>query len=129
MPLTPHGQWEMIIGTVVLLIVALLLALLHPLLGLVVLPVLVWLIAFFRDPDREITKDAKSMVSPADGLVSDITRLDEDQLHQDALRAQRPNDCAVPRSGDQRGCVGSGRPPGPAGARRPPRTRAAGMVH
>jgi phosphatidylserine decarboxylase len=80
MPLTPHGQWEMIIGTVVLLIVAVLLSLLHPLLGLVVLPVLVWLIAFFRDPDREITKDAKSMVSPADGTVSDITRLDDCEL-------------------------------------------------
>src|SRR6266700_1162333 len=73
MPLTPHGQWEMIIGTVVLLIVAVLLSLLHPLLGLVILPVLVWLIAFFRDPDREITKDAKSMVSPADGTVASIT--------------------------------------------------------
>src|SRR4051812_33977529 len=76
MRLTPHGQREMIVGTVVLCAVAFALSFIHPALSLLVVPVLIWLFAFFRDPDRDITKDTKAMVSPADGLVSDITQLD-----------------------------------------------------
>lgn len=76
MRLTPHGQREMIVGTIVLFVIAILLSLIHPAFSLLVLPVAIWLFAFFRDPDREITTDAKAMVSPADGLVSDITELD-----------------------------------------------------
>jgi phosphatidylserine decarboxylase len=70
----------MIIGTVVLCVLAVLISFVHPALALLVVPVLVWLFAFFRDPDREITKDAKAMVSPADGLVSDITELESCDL-------------------------------------------------
>lgn len=66
----------MVIGTVVLAGIAFGLSFIHPLLALVVVPVWVWLLAFFRDPDRPITEDARSMVSPADGLVSDVTELD-----------------------------------------------------
>jgi len=80
MRLTPHGQREMIIGTIVLFAIALGLSFIHPLLALFVLPVVAWLFAFFRDPDREITSDAKAMVSPADGLVSDIAELDSCDL-------------------------------------------------
>lgn len=80
MRFTRHGQWEMIIGTVVLFAVALGLSFVHPLLGLLVLPVWVWLLAFFRDPEREITSDATAMVSPADGLVSDVTELENCDL-------------------------------------------------
>jgi phosphatidylserine decarboxylase len=80
MRFTRHGQWEMIIGTVVLFAVALGLSFVHPLLGLLILPVWVWLLAFFRDPEREIPADAKAMVSPADGLVSDVTELESCEL-------------------------------------------------
>src|SRR4051812_34009635 len=76
MRLTPHGQREMIVGTIVLFALAFGLSFIHPALGLLVIPVLIWLFAFFRDPEREITSDAKALVSPADGVVSDITELD-----------------------------------------------------
>lgn len=66
----------MIIGTVVLFGIAVGLSFIHPLLSLVVVPVWIWLLAFFRDPERPITEDSKSMVSPADGLVSDVTELE-----------------------------------------------------
>lgn len=66
----------MMIGTAVLFAIAVGLSFVHPLLSLLVVPVAIWLFAFFRDPEREITTDAKAMVSPADGLVSDITELD-----------------------------------------------------
>jgi phosphatidylserine decarboxylase len=76
MRFTRHGQREMIIGTIVLFAIALGLSFVHPLLSLLMLPIAVWLFAFFRDPEREITSDAKAMVSPADGLVSDVTELE-----------------------------------------------------
>jgi phosphatidylserine decarboxylase len=80
MRVTPHGQREMIIGTIVLCLLAFGLSFVHPLLGLLVVPVLIWLFAFFRDPEREITSDTKALVSPADGLVSDITELESCDL-------------------------------------------------
>jgi phosphatidylserine decarboxylase len=76
MSLTPHGQREMMIGTIVLVVIAIAFSFIHPALSLLVIPVLIWLYAFFRDPDRIITKDTKAMVSPADGTVSDITELE-----------------------------------------------------
>jgi phosphatidylserine decarboxylase len=80
MSLTPHGQREMIVGTIVLIVVGVLLSFIHPALFLLVVPVFIWLFAFFRDPDRFITKDTKAMVSPADGTVSDITDLESCDL-------------------------------------------------
>jgi phosphatidylserine decarboxylase len=76
MRFTRHGTWEMVIGTVVLLAIGVGLSFVWRPLGLLVLPILVWLFAFFRDPQRPITDDCKAMVSPADGLVSDVTDLD-----------------------------------------------------
>lgn len=49
-------------------------------LGLIVLPVLIWLFAFFRDPERVIPVEQNTMVSPADGKVSDITDLPHHEL-------------------------------------------------
>jgi phosphatidylserine decarboxylase len=46
----------------------------------VVLPVLIWLFAFFRDPSRQIPVEQHVMVSPADGTVSDITELPDEPL-------------------------------------------------
>jgi phosphatidylserine decarboxylase len=57
-------------------VIAVAISFVHIALALLVVPVAIWLFAFFRDPDRDITPDAKAMVSPADGLVSDITDLE-----------------------------------------------------
>ena len=78
---TRHGFREMLIGSVVLLAVATALgyAVAWPL-SLIVVPVLIWLFAFFRDPEREVPVEQHTMVSPADGAVSDITEIDHDPL-------------------------------------------------
>jgi phosphatidylserine decarboxylase len=47
---------------------------------LIALPVLIWLFAFFRDPNRRIPADPYAVVSPADGKVSDITEIEHDEL-------------------------------------------------
>jgi phosphatidylserine decarboxylase len=38
------------------------------------------LFAFFRDPGRRLPGDERSVVSPADGTVSDVTELEHDEL-------------------------------------------------
>ncbi|HEY2589399.1 MAG TPA: phosphatidylserine decarboxylase [Tepidisphaeraceae bacterium] len=78
---TRHGAREMLIGSVVLAIIAFVLG--HYIffwLWLLVVPVLIWLFAFFRDPEREVPADQDVMVSPADGTVSDISELPHDEL-------------------------------------------------
>ncbi len=77
---TRHGTWEIIIGTVVLLVVGAGLYWIHWSLGLLVLPVIVWLFAFFRDPERPLPNEQYAMVSPADGKVSDVTELPHHDL-------------------------------------------------
>jgi phosphatidylserine decarboxylase len=49
-------------------------------LALIFVPVLIFLFAFFRDPERRVTTEQHVMVSPADGKVSDITRVEHDEL-------------------------------------------------
>ncbi len=39
---------------------------------LILLLVLGWVLAFFRDPEREIPEDKNILISPADGMVKDI---------------------------------------------------------
>src|SRR2546421_2656969 len=70
---TRHGFREMLIGTLVLIVIAVGLGWAWLPLALIVLPILVWLFAFFRDPERELPVEQHTMVSPADGRVSDIT--------------------------------------------------------
>lgn len=77
---TRHGFREMLIGTVALIVVAIAIGWKFWPLALIVLPVLIWLFAFFRDPQRRIPVDQNAMVSPADGTISDITNLDHDDL-------------------------------------------------
>lgn len=78
-PLTRHGFREMLIGSLVLVGVAV--ALGHEAWPLAVLPLpfLIFLFAFFRDPNRGVPAEQHAMVSPADGTVSDITELDHDE--------------------------------------------------
>lgn len=47
-------------------------------LSLLVVPIWLWLMAFFRDPERTIPTDPGIMVSPADGLVTDIKDIEND---------------------------------------------------
>jgi len=72
----------MIIGTSVLVAIGWAIAYFTslPWLSLLVLPLIVWLFAFFRDPDRTISSEPDIMVSPADGVVSDITTVELDPL-------------------------------------------------
>src|SRR5215212_3747855 len=86
-PLTRHGFREMLIGSLVLVAVAAVLGLWWWPISLIVLPVLIWLFAFFRDPDRPIPAEQHVMVSPADGTVSDVTEnVSSDLLGAPALR-------------------------------------------
>lgn len=86
LPLTRHGFREMLIGSFTLAIVASVVFwglwpgwAFWPI-ALVLLAVLAWLFAFFRDPERLVPAEEDLMVSPADGTVSDITELEDDSL-------------------------------------------------
>ncbi|QOV90281.1 phosphatidylserine decarboxylase [Humisphaera borealis] len=77
---TRHGFKEMLVGTVVLALMAFALGWAWWPLAILVLPVLIWLFAFFRDPERPIPAEERIMVSPADGTVSDITEIESEPL-------------------------------------------------
>src|SRR5437762_8990166 len=84
---TRHGFREMLIGSFVLAAVAVAPGWAWWPLALIVVPVLVWLFAFFRDPERPIPVEQHIMVSPADGRVSDITEnLESDLLGGPCVR-------------------------------------------
>ena len=42
--------------------------------------VFVWMLSFFRDPQRDINPDEKILLSPADGTITDISTLDDSAL-------------------------------------------------
>jgi len=77
---TRHGFREMLIGSVALAVVAVLLRLAFWPLALLIAPILLWLFAFFRDPERQVPVEQDVMVSPADGTVSDISQLPDEPL-------------------------------------------------
>lgn len=80
MRLAREGIREILIGTVVLAAAAAGLWLWHPATVVVPIAVWVWVIAFFRDPRREGRFAAGEMCAPADGTVSEVTRLDAHEL-------------------------------------------------
>ena len=81
---TRHGFREMLIGSVVFLIVGFLVGFWSPRVDLIILicllPLLAFLFAFFRDPERPIPTEQHLVVSPADGTVADITHFESDEL-------------------------------------------------
>src|SRR5690349_11344268 len=79
-PLTRHGWREMLIGTLVLAVIAFLLGWQWWPLALLTVPVFIWLLAFFRDPERTVPVDQHVMVSPADGTVSDVLDIPHHEL-------------------------------------------------
>ncbi len=70
----PEGK-PFIIGAGVIL--ALLLLLRLPVAVLLWLPVTIWVIAFFRDPERTGERGPNVAIAPADGLVVDVREFDE----------------------------------------------------
>jgi len=48
--------------------------------------VLIWMLMFFRDPQRQILFDERALLSPADGTITDITEVDSPELGEKALR-------------------------------------------
>ena len=78
---TRHGFREMLIGTVAFAVGATVLGFVGWWwLAALMVPVLLWLFAFFRDPERVVPDEQHAMVSPADGTVSDITEIEHDPL-------------------------------------------------
>src|SRR5882762_5449507 len=76
LPITRHGVREIVIGSIILAGIAAGLGYAHWSLTLLVVPFWIWLLAFFRDPERVLPTLQQSMVSPADGKVTDIVELE-----------------------------------------------------
>lgn len=67
-----EGKWQ-----VILLIAAIvLLAWIHPALGLIPLVLLLFILLFYRDPHRDIAASDSRLLAPADGVVTKITHTD-----------------------------------------------------
>lgn len=78
-PLTPDGWREIALSTLVLGGAAVLLAWwFWPLAGAPLI-VWVWVLSFFRDPERAVPSEPGILVAPADGRVTDVAELDRDE--------------------------------------------------
>ena len=53
---------------------------------IVLLAVFIWMLMFFRDPWRDIPLDEKTLLSPADGTITDIAEAEIPELGGKALR-------------------------------------------
>ena len=92
LPLTRYGLPQLVIFPVlVCLIMALLFVFLKnprflfPAEALLFL-VFLWMLSFFRDPARTVNYDEMILLSPADGTITDITKVDDSALGPGALR-------------------------------------------
>lgn len=79
-----HGLAELIIFSLICWLgfagVAALAVWVHPLCGVLALPIaLFWaeILWFFRDPERQIPTDTDALISPADGVITNIEPVDE----------------------------------------------------
>lgn len=55
-------------------------SILFPLLSILIAAMLLFTLYFFRDPEREIPRDESLAVSPADGVVVEISEVEEDEF-------------------------------------------------
>ncbi|MHC5212051.1 MAG: phosphatidylserine decarboxylase [Planctomycetota bacterium] len=87
-PFTPYGTGPLLLLSAVLAAAAWLLAtsFSSPLWALAALPPWLFVLSFFRDPERHAEGGEDLLVSPADGLVSDIVTLDDPALDVPATR-------------------------------------------
>src|ERR1041384_7989642 len=87
LPITRHGLREIVIGSLILAVLAAGLGFVHWSLTFLVLPIWIWLLSFFRDPNRTLPAEQRAMASPADGKVSDSIELDHvPELNGPAVR-------------------------------------------
>jgi len=61
----------------VLIVVTLLLYFLYPILAIIGIGLIIFVLYFFRDPVREILDDENAILAPADGIITNITEVDE----------------------------------------------------
>ena len=91
-PLTRYGLPQVLVFPLIVLIVMITLAVfLHckPVLiplEIILFFVLVWMLSFFRNPQRNITIDENMLFSPADGTITDISTVEDSILGEKALR-------------------------------------------
>ncbi len=70
---------------IVIILLSAFLYYLHPLLTILGLGLLIFVLYFFRDPNREIPKQEEYILSPADGLITDITEVEEGLFIKDKV--------------------------------------------
>ena len=91
-PLTKYGWPQVVIFPVVIITIMVI----SPLAGLPFRPVitveitlaiiLVWSLAFFRDPYRAVQQDSNLLLAPADGKITDIETVENDFIGGEAFR-------------------------------------------
>ena len=95
LPLTRYGRRELISATVCFLVACFAIVIgsvklgwwLCPLPAAPLVALYVWVLAFFRDPERATPEDPGLIVAPADGRVTDVTNIGADsKLGRDGVR-------------------------------------------
>lgn len=86
-PLTRYGLPQVVIFPAILIIAGIILAVMGLKGGIspaavviseiLLLVVLVWSVSFFRDPDRHPPQEKEKIVSPADGKITDIEKIED----------------------------------------------------
>jgi phosphatidylserine decarboxylase len=95
-PLTKYGWPQVVVAPVIILIAMIFIALsaIKHTPSYIIIPaeiiltaLLIFSLAFFRDPDRKCQNDINLLLAPADGVVTDIaTAVSNEYVGQDALR-------------------------------------------
>lgn len=68
------------ITLIILIVFALVLLFINPVLSLIGIGFIIFVIYFFRDPNREITEGESIVLSPADGIITNIFEIKEDKF-------------------------------------------------
>ena len=79
-PVTRHGFGVIFAATLALLVVGAVGSIATPHVWWVVALAWIWVISFFRDPARNITRQADILYAPADGRVTEVTELEHHDL-------------------------------------------------